>query len=116
MPILTNEEEKIKQTRKKEMKDVALKFKDDYLSSLILGLKVGGLSLVGVIVLYLIAKWIFRWDLFYETDLKYASIFLFITFVFLFVVFLCIVVAIILFRTKHKRNTKYSTVNDTRGG
>ena len=116
MPILTSEEEKIKLTRKKEFKDAAVKFKGVYLSSLILGLKVGGISLAGVILLYLIAKWIFRWDLFYETDLEYASMFRFITFVFLFVVFLCIVVAIILFRTKHKRNTKYSTVNDTRGG
>ena len=116
MPILTNEEEKIKLTEKKEMKDAIRKYKKDYLSSLVLGLKVGGLSLAGVIILYLIVKLIFKWDLFYETDLKYASIFLFITFVFLFVVFLCIVVAIILFNTKHKRNTKYPTANSTRGG
>ncbi len=116
MPILTSEEEKIKLTRKKEFKDAAMKFKGVYLSSLALGLKVGGLSLAGVILLYLIAKWIFRWDLFYETDLEYALIFSVVAFIFLFVVFLCIVVAIILFNTKHKRNTKYSTVNDTRGG
>ena len=111
MSILTDEEEKIKSIRKKEIKDASIKFKGYYLSSLFLGLKVGVLSLAAVIILYLVAKWVFRWDLFYETDLEYSSIFLFITFVFMFVVFLCIVVAIILFNTKHKRKTKYDNDN-----
>ena len=99
MSILTDEEEKIKSIRKKEIKDASIKFKGYYLSSLFLGLKVGVLSLAAVIILYLVAKWVFRWDLFYETDLEYSSI------------FLCIVVAIILFNTKHKRNTKYDNDN-----
>lgn len=107
MSILTSEEERLKNDHRNELKNIISKFKDAFVSSLLIGLKMGGISLAVVIVIYLVAKWIFRWDLFYETDLRYSSIFLFITSLFIIIVFLCIIVAIILFNTKHKRNTKY---------
>ena len=93
--------------RKKDFRDARKKFLQDYLSSLSIGAKVGGIALIASIALYLIAKFAFRWDLFYETDLNYTLIFLLITIIFIVIVVLCIFVAIILFNTKHKRNTKY---------
>lgn len=116
MPILTSEEEKQKSNRKQELKSVILKFRDDYLSSFLIGIKVGGLFLASAIIIYLVAKLGFKWDLFYETDLKYSSIFLFITAMFFIIVILCIIVAVILFNTKHKRNTKYRNSDNNTGG
>lgn len=107
MPILTSEEQKLKSEHQKEFKFAIQKFWQDYLSSLSIGVKVGGIALISSIAIYLIGKFVFRWDLFYETDLNYTLIFLLITIIFLVIVVLCIIVAIILFNTKHKRNTKY---------
>ncbi|MGN0470860.1 MAG: hypothetical protein ACI4GV_08100 [Acutalibacteraceae bacterium] len=107
MPILTSEEEKQIATQKAEMKSTLSKFKSDYLSSLFLGIKVGGVSLAFLVLIYFIAKYIFSWDLFYETDLNYSAIFMLIAAIFFAVVILCIIVAVILFNTKHRRNTKY---------
>lgn len=108
MPILTSEEEKQLLDKKNERKKTIGKFKDDYLLSFMIGIRIGGITLGAAIVIYLTAKWLFKWDLFYETDLKYSSIFLAITIIFMVLVVICWFVAFILYNTKHKRNTKYT--------
>ena len=77
------------------------------MASFLLGIKAGGILIGVLIILYLAAKFIFRWDLFYETDLNYAVIFLVLTIVFAVLVLICILIAVILYNNKHKRSTKY---------
>jgi len=107
MPILTSEEQNLKMKRKQEIMGAITQFRKQYISSMLWGLKIGGISLGTVIVLYFLAKLIVRWDLFYETDLDYDLVFLTFAGICLFIVIICIVVAVILFNTKHKRKTKY---------
>ena len=107
MPILTLEEENLKMKRRQEIMEAIDQFRQQYFSSMLWGLRIGGGSLGVIIVLYFFAKWIFRWDLFYETDLDYELVFLILAIISLLIVIICIVVAVILFNTKHKRKTKY---------
>lgn len=81
------------------------------MSSLFIGIKIGGTAMIIAILLYLAAKWLLKWDLFYETDLKYPYIVLIITIMFFVIALLCFFVAFILYNTKHRRNTKYKEDN-----
>ena len=64
MPILTNEEEKQLLDRRNEQKKAIEKFKDDFIFSFLVGIRMGGIALGAAIVVYLTAKWVFKWDLF----------------------------------------------------
>ncbi|MBK6088551.1 hypothetical protein [Ruminococcus difficilis] len=108
MAIRTEEEEKRLSEKRSNRKKAFAKFREDFMASFLLGIKAGGILTGALIVLYLAAKFIFRWDLFYETDLNYAAIFLVLTIVFAFLVLICIMIAVILYNNKHKRNTKYT--------
>lgn len=112
MPMLTQAEEKQLQQQKEERLQIILKFRDEFLVSFIMGIKICGIAVGAIIVLYLLTKWVFKWDLFYETDLNYSSIFFVITVIFFLLVLLCWIVAFILYNTKHVRNTKYSVRNN----
>lgn len=112
MSIRTSEEEKFLSEKRNERKQAIEKFKSDYISSFVIGFKIGGVGLVLVIIVYLVAKLLFNWDLFYETDLEYTDIVLALVVVFLFVIGLSCLVAFILYNTKHSRNTKYKGVNE----
>lgn len=111
MSVRTSEEEKNLSEKKNERKKAFQKFKVDFISSFLIGIKIGGIILGIAILIYLGAKWLLKWDLFYETDLKYSSILLIITIIFSIIVFLCCFVAWILYNTKHRRNTKYKTTS-----
>lgn len=107
MSLRTSEEEKLLSERKDERKKVFQKFKSDFLYSFLIGIRMGAIILVAVIIIYLIAKYLLNWDLFYETDLDYDSIvFVFTIMLFALTALFCSI-AFILYNTKHKRNTKY---------
>ena len=112
MAIRTSEEEKLLSEKRSERKQAIKKYGSDFLSSFLIGIKAGGIGLVLVIVVYLMAKLLFKWDLFYETDLEYTAIVLVVTIIFFIMVVLCCFIAFILYNTKHTRNTKYKTVNE----
>lgn len=110
MSIRTSEEEKLLLERRNERKQAIKKFKSDFISSFFIGLKIGVIGLGLIVVAYLVAKLLFNWDLFYETDLEYTDIVFAIMVVFFIMVALCCFVAFILYNTKHIRNTKYKDV------
>lgn len=110
MSIRTSEE-KLLLEKRNEQKQAVEKFKSDFISSFVIGFKIGGIGLILLVVVYLVAKILFNWDLFYETDLEYTDIVFALAVVFLFVVGLSCLVAFILYNTKHSRNTKYKGVN-----
>lgn len=115
MSIRTSEEEKNLLERRNERKEAIKKYKNDFMSFFIMGIKSGSVALGAVIIIYLIAKWLFNWDLFYETDLDYTSIVFVVVIIFLVMVVLCCVIAFILYNTKHRRNTKYKTIDGGAG-
>ena len=110
MSIRTAEEEKRILEKQTDRKRAFLKFREDFMTSFLLGIKVGGILTLSIIVLYLIAKWIFKWDLFYETDLNYSTIVFVLAVFFAALILLCVIIAFILYNNKHKRNTKYTSV------
>lgn len=108
MAIRTSEEEKKLQQKRRDFKTAFRKFRDMFLVSFRLGYKFGGILLGVLIVAYLIAKFLFRWDLFYETDLDYPAIVLILAAIFAVLMIACIIVSIVLYKNKHSRNTKYT--------
>lgn len=112
MAIRTSEEEKLLSEKRNERKQAIKKYGSDFLSSFLIGIKAGGIGLAIVIVAYLVAKFLFNWDLFYETDLEYTAIIFVVTIIFFVLVLLCCFIAFILYNTKHTRGTKYKSVNE----
>ena len=108
MAIRTDEEEKRLSEKRSDRKKAFVKFRDDFMASFLLGIKAGGIITAAVIVIYLAAKFIFRWDLFYETDLNYPAIMLIMAILFAVLIIICVIIAVILYNNKHKRNTKYA--------
>lgn len=108
MPIMSSAEEQKKSELKGERIQTLKKFAEDIKASFLVWIKIGSLVSGLLILLYLSTKFILKWDLFYETDLKYSTI-LFIMFILLLVlVIACWFVAFFLYNTKHKRNTRYN--------
>ncbi len=112
MSIRTSEEEKLLLEKRNERKQAIKKYGSDFLSSFLIGIKAGGIGLALLVVAYLVAKLLFKWDLFYETDLEYTAIVFAVTIIFFAMVVLCCVIAFILYNTKHTRNTKYKAFNE----
>ena len=106
MSIMSSDEKQKKSERKEERAQAFKKFKEDMKASFCVWIKLDIAISVGIILLYLMATFILKWDLFYETDLKYG-ILLVISVSFAGLVFVCWGVARFLYKTKHKRNTKY---------
>ena len=109
MAIRTSEEEKRIQQKRLNFKTAFRKFRDMFFISFRLGIKFGGILLAVLIAAYVIAKFLFRWDLFYETDLNYPAIAIILAAIFSVLMIACIIVSIVLYKNKHSRNTKYAT-------
>lgn len=116
MSVLTSVEEQKLQEQKEEHKQTLIKFTYDFKTSFLIWIKISGIVALVAVLVYLISKFIFRWDILYETDLPISSIFLAAFFMFVFSVIACWLVAFFLYNTKHRRNTKYKTLDVRRGG
>lgn len=116
MPVLTSVEERKLQEQKEERKQTLIKFTYDFKTSFLIWIKISGIVALAAVLVYLISKFIFRWDILYETDLPVSSIFLAAFFMFVFSVIACWLVAFFLYNTKHRRNTKYKPLDVGRGG
>jgi len=116
MPILTSTEERQKKELQEERKRTFINFFEDLKNSFLIWIKIGASITGGLIILYLIATFLFKWDLFYETGLNFRTIFLAIFIFFLVAVGICWLVALFLYNTKHRRNTKYKAQDIGRGG
>ncbi len=116
MPMLTSEEERKKQERSAELRLTFRKFFEDFLTSFKIWIKIAGI-LDGILIIgYLFARFIVRWDAFYETQLDFTVIFFLIALFFLIILISCWLVAFFLYNTHHRRNTKYKTYDVGRGG
>lgn len=107
MAVITSAEEKIQQDRKEERRQTLAKFWQYFRRSFLFGIKVGAALLLIVILAYCCAKYIFKWDLFYETDVKYSLLCLIAFAALLVIMFVCWVGGFVLYNTPHTRNTKY---------
>lgn len=116
MPLMSGSEERQIRDLKDERKQTLLNFWHDIKDSYIIWIKIGGIITGGLILVYLFARFVIKWDLFYETDLKYMTIFFIIFILFFVSVGLCWIGAYFLYNTKHKRNTKYKDQDIGRGG
>ena len=116
MPLMSGAEERQKLYLKEERKQTLLKFWQDLKASYLIWIKIGGIITGVLILVYLFTRFVIKWDLFYETDLKYMTIFFIIFILFLVSVGLCWLGAYFLYNTKHKRNTKYKDQDIGRGG
>ncbi|MBD5111499.1 MAG: hypothetical protein HDT42_03055 [Ruminococcaceae bacterium] len=116
MSIISSAEERKLRELKAERKQIFIKFAQDLKSSFIIWIKLGGIISGVLILAYLFAKFVMKWDLFYETDLKYSKIFFAVFIFFLLSVIVCWLVAFLLYNTKHKRNTRYKDTGIGRGG
>ena len=116
MPLMSGAEERQKLDLKEERKQTLLKFWQDLKASYLIWIRIGGIITGALILVYLFTRFVIKWDLFYETDLKYSTIFFIIFVIFLVSVGLCGLGAYFLYNTKHKRNTKYKDQDIGRGG
>ncbi len=116
MSIISEAEEKKQREIKAERKQVFIKFAQYFKASFVIWIKLGGIISGGLILTYLFAKFVIKWDLFYETDLNYSTILFIIFVLFLLSVLVCWFVAFMLYNTKHKRNTKYKDSRKWHGG
>lgn len=107
MPILTSLEEKRKKELQEERKQTLVKFFEYLKASFFIWIKIGAVITCAFILLYLIATFLFKWDLFYETGLDFKAIFFAVFIFFIMAVVICWLVAFFLYNTKHRRNTKY---------
>jgi len=112
MPIMTSADERKMRELKEERKQTIIKFAQDIKASFKIWVKVGGIATGMLILAYLFARFVIEWDLFYETDLKYSTIFFLVFLFFVFSVIACWLVAFFLYNTKHRRNTKYKDIAD----
>lgn len=115
MPVISSAEERKQRELKAERMQTFIKFAQDLKASFMIWIKVGGVISGSLILVYLFAKFVISWDLFYETDLKYSTIFFVIFIFFLLSVVACWLIAFLLYNTKHKRNTKYRDSEIGRG-
>lgn len=116
MSVLTSAEERKLQEQKEERKQTMIKFTYDFKTSFLIWIKISGIVVLATVLLYLISKFVFYWDILYETDLPVSSMFLVAFFMFVFSVIVCWFVAFFLYNTKHRRNTKYKVLDVGRGG
>lgn len=101
---------------KRERRQTLMKFAQDLKVSFKIWIKGGGILTAAIILAYLFARFVLDWDLFYETDLRYSSIFFAVFVFFVISVAICWLVAFILFNTKHRRNTRYKERVRIQGG
>lgn len=116
MPVMTSLEERQQKELQEERKQTLVKFFEDLKTSFLIWIKIGAAITGAFILLYLIATFLFKWDLFYETDLDFKTIFFAVFIFFIIAVVACWLVAFFLYNTKHRRNTKYKTQDVGRGG
>jgi len=107
MAAFINNKERELLERKTERKKTFKELTGHYLKSFVLGVKIAGITMAVVILIYLLLKFLGDWDLFYETDVDYLSLFFAMGIFFGGIVIICLLVAFWLFNNKHKRNTKY---------
>ena len=116
MSVLSSAEEKKQQEIKEKRRQTLLTFGRDIKASFAVWMKLGGFIFAFLSVAYLFAKFVLKWDLFYETDVKYSTILFWLGLSFLGFMIACWVVAFINYNKPHKRNTKYNDyVVDRRG-
>lgn len=116
MSIISSAEESKLRELKARRKQIFIKFAQDLKASFVIWIKLGGIISCGLILAYIFAKFVLKWDLFYEIDLKYSTIFFAVFIFFLLSVVVCWLVAFLLYNTKHKRNTKYKDTGMKHGG
>ena len=116
MPIMNSAEERRQNELKEERKQTLAKFFDDFKASFIIWIRIGGITVGVMILIYLFAKIAYSWDLFYESDLEFQSIFFAVFIFFTVAIAACWFIAFFLYNTKHKRNTKYKTGENSQGG
>lgn len=68
----------------------------------------GLIAIAAIIVVYLIL-FIAGWDVFYETDIPFMSIFIFTSSLFFILFIASFVISFILYSTKYTRRTKYAS-------
>lgn len=116
MPIISNSEDNTQQSIKNERKETLIKFFSDFRVSFLIWIKIGGIAVGGIIILYLLARFIFKWDILYETNVNYSTVFLVVAIGFIISIIACWFVAFFLYNTKHHRGTKYKPLDIGRGG
>ena len=116
MPIMNSAEERRQNELKEERKQTLAKFFDDFKTSFIIWIRIGGITVGVMILIYLFAKIAYSWDLFYESDLEFQSIFFAVFIFFTVAIAACWFIAFFLYNTKHKRKTKYKTGENSQGG
>jgi len=112
MPVLSSAEEKKQQETKEKRRQTLLTFVHDIKTSFSVWIKLGGFIFGFLSVAYLFAKFVLKWDLFYETDVKYPTILFWLGLAFVGFMIACWVVAFIYYNKPHKRNTKYNNYVD----
>lgn len=116
MPILSNSENKNQQVVENTRKETLVKFFCDFKESFLIWIKIGGITVAGVILLYLFARFILKWDILYETNVNFSAGFFVVAIGFIISIVVCWFVAFFLYNTKHRRTTKYKSLDIGRGG
>ena len=116
MPINSNSEDNTQQIINNERKETLIKFFSDFKVSFLIWIKIGGIVVGGIIILYLLARFVLKWDILYETNVKYSTVFFFVAIGFIISIIACWLVAFFLYNTKHPRGTKYKPLDIGRGG
>ncbi len=111
MGITTNSDELKFRDEKTERIKTLRKFREDFLSSFKIWIKIGCIGSAAVILLYIFLRFVLNWDLFYETDINYPLIFLVACILLVSLIFVCWLGASFLYNTQHRRNTKYRGIN-----
>ena len=116
MRILTSAEERKLRELKEERRQTLKRFAMDFRTSFLIWIKISGVITIAAILIYLVAKHLFSWDIFYEMNLDFSSIFMLSFLLFLLSVAACWLVALFLYNTRHRRNTNYKPIGSGRGG
>ncbi len=116
MPVLSNSEDRNHQVVENEHKETLIKFFSDFKTSFLIWIKIGGIAMGSVILLYLFARFILKWDILYETNVNFSTGFFIVAMGSIISIIACWLVAFFLYNTKHRRTTKYKSLDIGRGG
>lgn len=113
MPLLTSAEERRQQEKKEEKRQTLRNFALDMKSSFKIWIKVIGAASLLLIAVYLFLRFVLKWDLLYETEMDYRKLFYACFGISAFAVMVCWGVAYLLYKTQHRRKTKYKNYGES---
>lgn len=107
MSIRTREEERERREQRIEREEILGKFAGEMFKMFKIWIRMDALFMVILMLVYLFLVFVRDWDFFYDTDIKGTTIFLLLFTGSSMAVIVCGLVALFLYNTKHKRDTKY---------